>query len=283
MKLRFGEQNEELQSPCVVGILPLDPSEALDVTRLKEKAAEIEEYGAAFIEVGMRQPCASEVEQVLLPEAVGAVFEATNCHIAVHTSSPQLMQEAVSRGASLIIDPKALRAEGALAMAASLKVPVCLCFNGSITSEDFGRGKADPASVVSEFLYERIDACLNAGIPRSQLLIDPTPDVEDGIEHRLTAMGRLHTFKSFALPLCVAIPRELPHEDLAVSAHPGVYIAASLFAVDAGVSLIRTQYVEETILALETHLACTRSARPFRLSRAIVKAIKNRRQLKGSK
>ena len=276
MKFTFKNAQVEIQSPALMGsivVLENDPRSLKDYAAL---ASRMEEEGADFIEVGFQGHLSEEVELQTLPEIVGAVFEATQVHIAIATSYPKVIEECFKRGAVMVISTDALRHKDALSTIAKLNAYVCLTYDGKIETED----GTDPTAAVSEFIYERIDACLNAGISRSKLILDPSPAVTNSFETRLKAIGRLHTLKSFALPLSIATPKCIPDADDGISEHCGVYIAVALFAIDAGVGIIRTEHVGEVNLAIETHLACTKSARPFKLSRAIVKALKKRRESK---
>lgn len=273
MKLRIKGEITEIEAPCICGIVSLKADAVLDLEELIARAARLKEEGAQFLEVGVENCQDEDVELKLLPDAVAAVSRTTSCFVAVHARHPEVMRRCCENGAVMIVSSDALRTEGALEMAASLKVPICLMCNIK-----FEEDNTDPTAAVSEFLYERLDACLNAGIARSHIILDPAPGVKNSLKIRLKAIGRLHTFKSFALPLSIAVPRVLPFTDEPVIDHPGVYAALALFAVDSGVSLIRTAKVGEVALAIDTHLVCSKSAEPFRLSKAIFKAIKKKRE-----
>ena len=74
-------------------------------------------------------------------------------------------------------------------------------------------GSLDPMGDISAYLYERIDACLNAGIDRRNLLIDPSLSQSAPIESKLKLIGRLETLKSFALPMTMAMPMEMTTQE----------------------------------------------------------------------
>ena len=84
-------------------------------------------------------------------------------------------------------------------------------------------------------------------------------------------MGRLLTVLCVALPLTAAVPRLIPQSDPFLSANLSAAVALTIFGVDSGVNIVRTTQVGELALALDTWQACTKSARPFRLSKLIVK------------
>jgi len=106
---------------------------------------------------------------------------------------------------------------------------------------------------VDTFLAERIDACLAAGIPRQQLLIDPGFGFGKTLDHNLSLFGALDAFLKHQLPLLVGVSRksmfgqllQLPVER---RMHAGV--AAATLAVAAGAAVIRTHDVQATVDAV---------------------------------
>ena len=265
MKLKLKDGPVELTAPALMGVIDLRHS-----ADPLAQALEMQELGATFVELALSTQAgfaSAEDELKLIVPHIAPIVEQSALYVAVNTIHPQVMEAAAKAGASLIVDPNALRSPGAVDLIAKIKLPVCLVFDQHTTFDE----NTDPTGVVSEYLYERIDACLNAGIARSSLLIDPTLGMQAPIEYRLKMMGRLHTFKSFALPICAPIPRIVPQPDPYLTTHPSVVTALAIFGVDAGVSIIRTSAVGELALALDTWQACTKSARPFKLSKLIVK------------
>lgn len=271
MKLTLKDGAFDLASPVIMGVIDAGKLPAGDCAAAVAKARDMMELGAAMLQIGLSDPdgqgAVSEdrERQILLPVIKAIHDSLPMLYLAVNTSHPQIMKEGVACGAEIIIDPNALRAEGAIAAVAALKVPVCLMFD---CNREFDED-TDPTSAVSEFLYERIDACLNGGIKRSSIIIDPMIGLCAPIEYRLKMMGRLNTFKSFALPVSVAVPRTLPVEDTYLKEHVAPAVAVSIFSVQAGVHIIRTPDVEQMALALDTWQALNKSSRTFKLSRAI--------------
>lgn len=90
------------------------------------------EEGAGIIDIGgeSTRPGAPEVSVENELKRVMPVIEALsgniNVPISIDTSKPEVMQKAFEAGASIINDVNALRAEGAVEMAVSLRADVCL-------------------------------------------------------------------------------------------------------------------------------------------------------------
>lgn len=276
MKLQLKGDELELYSPRIMGSLVVHENDIGSVDDFVKKARDMQEDGAELIEVGLQVAGESKEEDELkkLIPIVKAVAESTSLYVAITTVYPSVMKSAVGAGACLIIDPYALKAQGALETVAMLKVPVCLVFDHNIDFEK--EGSLDPMGDISAFLYERIDACLNAGIDRRNLLIDPSLSQSAPIESKLKLIGRLETLKSFALPMTMAMPRSIPHADKYLNEHFSAAVAAGLFCVNSGIKIIRTERVAEMALALDTWQAVNKSARPFKLTRAIASRFKRK-------
>lgn len=242
----------ELDSPKIMGVLGIHPNTEETIDDYVERVLSMQEYGAEFVEVGVITDVelSTETELALLVPVLKAVVDKASAFIAVSTSNPKVMEEAVSLGAHLIIDPNALRKDGAVETIAKLKVPVCLVYDCDKNFDTLD--SVDPMASVSEFLYERIDACLNAGIERRSIIIDPSVGLNTPLEYRLKMLGRLNTFKSFALPISVAIPRSIPYEDQFLKANMAAAVAICLFSIESGVNIIRTTNVSDMALAIDT-------------------------------
>ncbi|MDT3664352.1 MAG: hypothetical protein ROM54_12710, partial [Anaerobiospirillum sp.] len=68
-----------------------------------------------------------------------------------------------------------------------------------------------------------------------------------------------------------------------LSQEPAIVTTVALFLEQQGVRLIRTKCVYDLALGLDTWHALNRSARPFKLTRAIGKTIRRLAQKKGLK
>lgn len=276
MKLVLNNEEISLEHPKIMGVIDVHEDSTLSVEQYVQKALSMQEYGAEFLEIGISSISSidEQTEIRLLMPIISAIAKEAFCYIAVTTSNPNTMYQAVQNGAHMIIDPLALKKEGALQMVSQLNVPVCLVFD-SFKEFDL-LDHVDPMASVSEFLYERIDACLNAGINRKQILIDPSLGLGTPLETRLKMLGRLNTFKSFALPISTSIPRSLPYEDIYLRDNLAVVIAITLFSIQSGVHIIRTRMVSDIALAIDTYQAASTSARPFKLTKAIASRFKKK-------
>lgn len=226
MLLRFGDHSLDLSRPRIMGVLNTTPDSFSDggsyyqegrlsldlaVTRARQMLDE----GADIIDVGgeSTRPGATPVGEAEELERVVPVVEALvqelGALVSVDTSSPAVMREAAAAGAGLINDVRALRREGALEAARSTGLPVCLMhMQGQPQTMQARPEYRDPVQEVKAFLQERVDACLQAGIAREQLLLDPGFGFGKSLEHNLDLLRRLPEFAQLGYPVLVGLSRK---------------------------------------------------------------------------
>jgi dihydropteroate synthase len=127
-----------LKFPCVMGVLNVTPDSFSDGGRYLGKENALQQArkmiadGAAILDIGgeSTRPGAAAVDEPPEPDRVVPLIEAIRAEfelpISIDTSKPGVMRAAAAAGASLINDVRALRADGALAAAVELQIPVCL-------------------------------------------------------------------------------------------------------------------------------------------------------------
>ena len=225
MKLTFTSSNSiqtiELDQPCIMGILNLTPDSFSDGGLFLKKDNAINHVnqmisdGAQIIDIGgeSTRPGASDVSvdeecQRVIP-VIAAIREISDIPISIDTSKTDIMQQAISSGASMINDVNALRADGAVELAAELDVPVCIMhMQGSPRTMQHTPSYKDVVQEVKTFLEERIDVCLKAGIKRSNIIIDPGFGFGKTLEHNLSLFKHINEFKKLDCPLLVGVSRK---------------------------------------------------------------------------
>ena len=221
MKLHFTAHNLDLNQPRIMGILNLTPDSFSDggLFLHKDKAIQHVEKmisdGASIIDVGgeSTRPGADAVSvdeecQRVIP-LIKAIREISNIPISIDTSKTEVMQRAVEAGASMINDVNGLRAEGAVELVASLKVPVCIMhMQGQPRTMQHTPSYKDVVKEVKEFLNQRIDVCIKAGIKKENIIVDPGFGFGKTLEHNLSLFKNLDEFKSLDVPLLVGVSRK---------------------------------------------------------------------------
>ena len=249
-----------------MGILNVTPDSFSDGGRFEHLAAALQgarkmlAEGADIIDVGgeSTRPGAQPVAVAGELERVIPVIEAINSElsvgISIDTSKPEVMEAAVGAGASMINDVMALRAEGAIETARDLQVPVCLMhMQGLPRTMQKDPRYEDVVSEVREFLLQRIDACVSAGMDEGKIIIDPGFGFGKTLVHNLTLLANLGVLVRTGFPVLAGLSRKsmiASMLDRAVGSRVAASAALALIAVQKGAALVRVHDVAETADAL---------------------------------
>lgn len=257
----------DLQRPQVMGIVNvtpdsfsdggrfLDPVAALaHAERLLTDGAAILDIGAESTRPGARTPDADEEWARLAPVLAGAV--SLGVPVSVDTSSPEVMRAALDLGVDIVNDVRALQRAGALEIVATHpRAGLCLMH---MLGEP-GTMQADPVyddvvRSVRDFLRERRDAAVAAGIAVERIVLDPGIGFGKTPAHNLTLLRRQGELLDLGLPLLVGWSRKSTLGRLTgrpASQRQAASVAAALMAVQAGARIVRVHDVAETVDALK--------------------------------
>jgi dihydropteroate synthase len=220
--------------------------------RLLEEGADIIDIGGESTRPGAPPVSLEDERRRVLP-----VIEAlADCRapISIDTQKPELMAEAVCAGASLVNDVNALRAPGALEAVRGTAAGVCLMHRkGDPRTMQQDPRYDDVVREVRDFLGERVDAAVRAGIDRERLVIDPGFGFGKTAEHNLTLLRHLDTIAALGVPVLAGLSRKstlgkVTGRPIGERLHAGV--AAALIAAEHGASLVRVHDVAATRDAL---------------------------------
>ncbi|MCG6863359.1 MAG: dihydropteroate synthase [Chromatiaceae bacterium] len=256
----------DLSRPCVMGVLNVTPDSFSDggdffgPEEALHRAERMVEEGADILDIGgeSTRPGADSVSVCEEIDRVVPVIETLapriSLPISVDTSKPEVMRAAVSAGAGMINDVRALRAPGAFEAAVEARVPVCLMhMRGEPRSMQAAPEYSDVVADVRGFLRSRIDASIDAGLDPSRLLVDPGFGFGKTLTHNLALLARLEELCSLGPPVLVGLSRKTMigtitgrpvHERLAGS------LAAAVLAVERGARLVRVHDVAASVDAL---------------------------------
>ncbi len=211
--------------------------------------------GADIIDIGgeSTRPGATYVSPEEECERVIPILEALSGRLpvalSVDTSDPLVMTEAVAAGASLINDVRALTRPGALAVAAELRVPVCLMHEpGGSTMMGARSGVGDIVGEVKSYLAQRLEAARLAGIPGDRIIVDPGFGFGKDLAENRSLLRQLPEIVALA-PVLVGVSRKRMTGEpwgLPVSGRVQTSIALALAAIQGGASVVRVHDVRET-------------------------------------
>lgn len=234
----------------------------LDVRLAVQRAEEMVLEGAAVIDIGgeSTRPGAVAVSLQEELDRVIPVIEAVQgipAVVSVDTSTPEVMLAAVSAGAAMINDVRALDRPGALAAASSCiekGVYVCVMhMQGEPGSMQTAPVYEDVVTDVCKFLEGRIEACTAAGIPLDRVIVDPGFGFGKTLAHNLQLLAGLEAFSALEVPVLVGLSRKSMIGRLLGDAEADRVIPSVTLAMQAvlkGANIVRVHDVAETAAAL---------------------------------
>lgn len=256
-----------LDRPRVVGILNVTPDSFSDGGRYADLDAAVAhglamvEQGADMLDIGgeSTRPGAADVseqdELARVLQVIEALAARTDKPISIDTSKPEVMRAAVAAGAGMINDVYALRREGALDVAASLGVPVCIMhMQGEPRGMQDDPHYDDVVGEVHRFLADRLFACELAGIDKRKVLVDPGFGFGKTLEHNLQLLRDLQRFTDLGSGVYAGLSRKSMIGTITGRTSPADRaagsVAAALIAVQQGAKLVRVHDVQATVDAL---------------------------------
>lgn len=265
-------QSLDLSVPRIMGILNVTPDSFSDGGRFLNPAAAVRQAqtmlmeGADIIDVGgeSTRPGAVQVSvdeelQRVLP-VIKAIRAESDCLISIDTSKPKVMREAVNAGANIVNDVCALQEPGVIEVVAELDVPVCLMhMQGQPRNMQHHPAYDNVVAEVKAFLQQRIHHCVQNGINKQNIIIDPGFGFGKSLQHNIEIFNALEAFVATGFPVLVGMSRKSMLDKMLGGASPEQRITASVvmaaLAVKQGVQLLRVHDVKQTMEALKIHAA----------------------------
>ncbi len=216
--------------------------------------------GAAILDVGgesTRPGAAAVSEQEELDRVIPVIEAITNERpvlVSVDTSKPAVMRAAAAAGAAMINDVFALQADGALETAAELQLPVCLMhMQGDPQTMQTEPNYVDVVADVTLFLQQRVAQCVQAGLGRELLMVDPGFGFGKTPQQNIELLANLRQLQQLNCPVLIGVSRKstlgvITGRD--VEDRLAASIAAAVAAVLQGVQIVRAHDVAETLDAV---------------------------------
>ncbi len=263
-------------SVSIVGALNVTPNsfhdggQFMDMDAARQRGREMIADGAGIVEIGgessLNAAAVSSDEELRRVIPVLRLLRADHprASFSVDTSKSIVAEAAIREGVVMINDVSAGRADPRMfSVVAEGSVKCVLMYSKDIPPTSIGdRAYDDVIATIRDFLAERADAAINAGVAAERIILDPGLGFFLGTDpaYSFRVLARLKEFASLGFPLFVSPSRKSflagaeklpPAERL-----PGT-IAASAIAVLHGASYIRTHDVKEVRrgcdVALQTH------------------------------
>lgn len=265
-------QSLYLERPMVMGILNVTPDSFSDggqftsLDKMKSHVESMVEAGVDIIDVGgeSTRPGAQsvglqeELDRVL--PIIEWVAGEQDVLLSVDTYKPEVMSEAIKFGVDLVNDVNALQADGAIELVADSKVSVCLMHKqGDPATMQANPEYEDVVLEVSEFLQQRAQACLQAGISKDRIVLDPGFGFGKALQHNIRLFEEMDRLIGLEYPLLVGVSRKKmigqllaeAGEEQVVEQRIVGSVAAAILASMKGANILRVHDVKETVQAVK--------------------------------
>ncbi len=266
--MMLGDRSVRLDQPQAMGILNVTPDSfseggglGSDPAEAAARAVAMAEAGAAIIDVGgeSTRPGATTVWEGDEIERVVPVFERlrhAGLALSVDTRKGQVMKAALAAGAHLINDVSALTWDDeALQVAAASTCPIVLMHHkGNPATMQADPRYRDALLDVYDWLEQRIETVVAAGVARDRLLVDPGIGFGKNLRHNLAILNGLSLYHALGLPIVLGASRKRTigalSNEAPVEQRLGGSIALALTGAKRGVQVLRVHDVPETVQAL---------------------------------
>jgi dihydropteroate synthase len=215
--------------------------------------------GADWVDVGGvpfgRGPAVSVQEELdrVIP-VVEAIAAASDVVVSVDTTNAEVAKASIRAGAGVINDTSGLfdpdmastvaQSDATLVLTHSLQPP---------RSEPARPEYGDVVDEVVDFLRDRVERSVAAGIPLERLIVDPGHDLNKNTLHTLELTRRLEEVTALGLPVLVAVSnKDFIGEtlDRAKDRRLEGSIAAAVICILKGARIVRMHDVPATVAAV---------------------------------
>ncbi len=186
------------------------PSAAIaQAERMAEEGADILDIGGESTRPGS-DPVPAEEELARILPVIEAVSARLPIPISVDTYKATVARRAVEAGAAMVNDISAMTFDPEMAPTlAALQVPVCLMhIQGNPKTMQQNPVYANVAAEVRDWLAERAQAAVRAGIAPENILLDPGFGFGKTAAHNLELVRRLRELTALGYPLLLGVSRK---------------------------------------------------------------------------
>lgn len=262
--------------PIIVGILNITPDSFSDGGRHDQLDAAVRhgldmiEQGAGMLDVGgeSTRPGARRIdpdEQIRrVVEPIRQLRHHIHSPISIDTTRREVAEAALDAGATIINDVSAGRDDDQMfPLAAERQCPIILMhmLGQPATMQRNPSYEGDVVEGVRDFLLQRTDAAIQAGVEPDRIILDPGIGFGKTLEHNLHLLARLHRLTDTGHDIMLGASRKRLIHELAgdTAENPQDRVAGTVvttaLAVEAGVRYIRVHDVAANVQAVKVRSA----------------------------
>jgi dihydropteroate synthase len=222
--------------------------------KLVSQGAEILDIGGESTRPGAEPVGEAEELRRVLP-VIEQLAPQLKIPISIDTLKPGVARAALVAGASIVNDVAASRGDDAMwpvvsEFRAGYIVMYAQGLPATMQINPAGRNVVHDAG---EFFSERLEKLKGIGISADQIIFDPGIGFGKTLEQNLSLLANLHSFTKLQRPLLLGVSRKSFIGKLLgaeVNERLPASLACATLAVEAGVQIIRTHDVAETVQAM---------------------------------
>ncbi len=206
----------------LMGILNVTPDsfsdggKYLDSQRALAHAMRMAEEGADIIDVGGESsrpgslPVSAEEELRRVIPVVEGLAGKIDLPISIDTYKSEVAEKALHAGAVMINDISACRMDKRMVeVVGEYQCPVVLMhMKGTPRDMQLNPYYDSVIEEIYQFFLERVEYLGHMGIPRENIIIDPGIGFGKTVEHNLTILRNLSSFRSLGLPILIGTSRK---------------------------------------------------------------------------
>lgn len=222
------------------------------------------EWGADIIDIGgeSTRPNSEEVsveeEKRRVIPVLKRMVKELDVPISVDTSKPEIAEEALHIGASMINDVWGLRrGEKMGELVKKYNIPVVIMHSidgkGGKPPENYYK---ELVSDILEFFYERVNYALSLGIKRDNIILDPGIGFGKGLKENIEIIKNINIFKSLGYPVLIGPSRKSfigEILDLPPIERVEGTISSVCASIERGVDIVRVHDVKEVKRAVKVY------------------------------
>ncbi|WP_189640705.1 dihydropteroate synthase [Paramylibacter ulvae] len=253
-----------MDKPAIMGVLNVTPDSFSDGGQHNDRLGAISRamqmigQGADIIDVGgeSTRPGADFVDNSeeinrTIPVIAGLKLAKIPAPISIDTRKAEVAKAAIDAGAELFNDVTALSFDpDSITLAGTKKPFVCLMHASGDPKTMQDNPQYDNVLLdVYDYLSTRVDACVAAGVPRKNIIVDPGIGFGKTRAHNIALIKGLSLFHGLGCPVLLGVSRkrfigEITGEQDAAKRAVGS-VAVALNGLSQGVQIIRCHDVTE--------------------------------------
>jgi len=267
MEFYCGKYKLILNRPHVMGIINITPDSFSDggkfstVELAVQHGLQLIAEGADILDIGGEStrpgatPVGLDEELSRVIPVITALSKVSTVPLSIDTYKPAVMQAAITAGADIVNDVRALQEPGALQVVANSKVGVCLMhMQGTPQTMQLDPVYRDVVAEVRQFLLDRQNIVMAHGIDKQRLLLDPGFGFGKRTVHNITLLQNLASLMDIGTPLLVGLSRKAVLGAITGGdEHQRLYagLATAVICAMQGAHIIRVHDVKASVDALK--------------------------------